>query len=66
MEATRMIEKPYQAFLVPGQRYRVTRAFLDAKRSVHPVGETWVFSGYLPNGFAEATMIFALVTVPNP
>lgn len=29
--------------LVPGQRYRVVRAFTDHDGGQHPVGETWVF-----------------------
>jgi hypothetical protein len=31
--------------LVPGQRYRVVRAFTDHDGGLHPVGETWVFEG---------------------
>ena len=29
--------------LIPGQRYRVTRAFTDHDGGQHPVGEMWVF-----------------------
>ena len=53
-----LIREAYASFLVPGERYRVTKAFLDAARSVHPVGEVWTYVGYLPNGFAEATYIY--------
>lgn len=40
---------PY-AHLVPGQRYRVTRAFADFDGVLHDVGETWTYLGtaYLP------------------
>tara|TARA_B100001250_G_scaffold395320_1_gene400092 strand:+ start:172 stop:495 length:324 start_codon:yes stop_codon:yes gene_type:complete len=55
-----LIEKPYAEFLVPGKDYRVTQAFLDAAGGVHPVGETWTYAGYVPNGFAEATYIYTL------
>jgi Domain of unknown function (DUF3601). len=36
--------------LVPGQRYRVIKAFTDYDRRVHPVGETWIFekTDFLP------------------
>ena len=36
--------------LIPGQRYRVVRAFTDFDRQVHPVGESWVFghTNFLP------------------
>ena len=29
--------------LLPGQRYRVVRAFQDYDQRPHPVGETWTF-----------------------
>jgi hypothetical protein len=29
--------------LIPGQRYRVVREFVDYDHQVHLVGETWVF-----------------------
>ncbi len=32
-------------FLVAGSRYRVIRAFEDYQRTLHPVGEEWVFLG---------------------
>jgi hypothetical protein len=53
-----LIKATYASFLVPGERYRVAKAFLDAARSVHPVGEVWTYVGYLPNGAAEATYFF--------
>ncbi|MDR2214454.1 MAG: DUF3601 domain-containing protein [Nevskiaceae bacterium] len=33
-----------------GKRYHVTREFLDYDRSIHPVGENWMFMGssFLP------------------
>ena len=36
--------------LTPGQKYTVTKPFTDYDKSVHPVGETWVFSrtNFLP------------------
>lgn len=36
--------------LVPGQRYRVVRQFVDYDRQTHPVGEIWVFESthFLP------------------
>lgn len=54
-----MIRKPYQDYLFPQRKYRVKKAFLDARKSVHRVGESWTFAGYLPNGFGEGTAIFA-------
>ena len=54
------IQKPYQDHLFPQRKYRVKKAFLDARKSVHPVGESWTFFGYLPNGFGEGTAIFAI------
>ena len=53
-----LIRKTYADYLAPGERYRVTKAFLDAAKTVHPVGEVWTYAGYLPNGFAEATYIY--------
>lgn len=37
-------------FLRAGRRYRVTSAFVDYDRDLHPVGETWFFLGasFLP------------------
>ena len=58
MVAKGMMRENFQDYLVPGKKYRVIKPFLDAVKSVHPVGETWTFLGYLPNGFAEATYIF--------
>jgi hypothetical protein len=36
--------------LRPGQRYRVTRTFVDFDGDEHPEGESWIFLGhnYLP------------------
>jgi hypothetical protein len=52
-----LIREIYAGHLVPGERYRVTKTFLDAAQTVHPAGEVWTFEGYLPNGFAGATYI---------
>jgi len=40
---------PY-AHLVPGERYRVIKAFQDFDRQEHPLGETWTYIGtaFLP------------------
>lgn len=37
-------------YLTPGQQYRVTKSFVDYDKQVHPLGETWIFSGtnFLP------------------
>lgn len=61
-----MIRETYEDLLIPGKRYRVKQAFLDARKRVHPVGETWTFQGYMPSGFAEATSIYALADDKSP
>ena len=61
-----MIQKAYQDFLFPGKKYRVTKTFLDARKSVHRVGESWSFLGYLPSGFGEATLIYAKTDDSTP
>jgi len=48
----------YQGYLVPGKRYRVTKAFLDTGKTVHRPGETWTYLGYSIHGFADATAIY--------
>jgi hypothetical protein len=53
-----ILRQPYQGHLVPGRRYRVIKAFLDARKSVHRPGETWTFVGYSPRGPAETTVIY--------
>ena len=39
-----------QGMLIPGHRYRVTRAFQDFDKDLHAVGETWTYLGcnFLP------------------
>jgi len=59
IERKGIIRKPYQEHLVPGKKYHVTKTFFDSVKSVHRVGETWTYWGYLPSGFGEATAIFA-------
>ena len=61
-----MIRKAYQNYLVPGKKYRVTKPFLDARKSVHLIGESWTFLGYLPSGFGEATLIYATANDSSP
>lgn len=56
-EPRNIIERTFAGHLRPGTSYRVVKSFLDAAKSVHPVGETWTYLGYLPSGFAEATYI---------
>jgi hypothetical protein len=53
-----MIRDMYQDYLVPGKTYRVIQPFLDSAKSIHRAGETWVFLGYIPSGFGEATNIY--------
>ncbi len=48
----------YQGYLVPGRTYRVSKAFLDAQKSVHRPGEVWTYLGYSGHGFAETTFIY--------
>jgi len=56
-ETRNIIERTFAGHLRPGKSYRVAKPFLDAAKSVHPVGEAWTYLGYSPNGFAEATYI---------
>ena len=57
-----IIKTPLQG-LIPGKRYRVTKSFLDARKAVHPKGETWIFVGHFPNEFTRVTYIFT--AAPN-
>lgn len=54
----KMRRETYQDYLVPGRTYRVSKAFLDARKTVHRPGETWVYLGYTGYGFAETTAIY--------
>ena len=66
MTDDKMIRKAYRDFLFPGKKYLVTKTFLDARKSVHRVGESWVFLGYHPSGFGEATIIYASADDSSP
>ena len=61
-----MIRKPYQNHLFPERNYQVKKAFIDSRKTVHKVGESWTFVGYLPNGFGEGTAIFAVAADASP
>lgn len=55
----KMIRKTCQDYLFPGKQYRVTQAFLNARKSVHGAGESWIFPGCLSNELGEGTLIYA-------
>lgn len=36
--------------LIPGQKYKITKTFIDFDNTTHPIGETWIFveTNFLP------------------
>lgn len=44
--------------LVPGQRYRVVRAFVDFDGCTHPVDETWQYTGSNYSAYHEGLSLF--------
>jgi hypothetical protein len=52
--------KPFK-HLVPGQRYAVTRPFIDYDGDAHPLGETWWYRGYNYSAYDSGLSLFVSV-----